>query len=376
MLRKHTFILLLLFAFTAKGYNQNLFISADSDCNFMLDGIIEGQLKTEEKYETTMPMGKHTIVAKTLDSYLNFRREFTIENTSNIKISFNEQLEHIEKEKQKAEDRNRKIAYYKTRKQDIIKEISKNMVLLEGGEFNMGSTDGEEDEQPVRQVTVNSFYISKYELTQKQWMAIMEENPSHFHDCENCPVERVHWYDAVLFCNTLSRLSGLEPYYIIDQENQDTTIHNIYDHLKWTVSVREGANGYRLPYEAEWEYAVKKTKGDAQYKYSGGNNVDKVAWTLENSNGKTHPVGQKLPNKNGLYDMSGNVWEWCNDWYSADYYEKGEISNPKGASTGWVRVIRGGGWLSHQMHATTTNRDREGTDNPTAFTGLRIVKNK
>ncbi len=376
MYRNVTLLIFLGYAVILQAYSQNLTVKTDRDCSFLIDGLVENQLKANNSFETSLQKGKHTIVAKTIDSNLNFREVFTIDSPHVVQISFNKQIKYIEKERRKKEKRNRKIALYKSKKPEIVNEISDNMVLVDGGKFEMGSNTGEKDEQPLRKVTVSDFYISKYEVTQKQWMAVMGNNPSHFFDCDDCPVERVHWYNAVLFCNTISRLAGLEPYYTIDKINQDTSINNIYDHLKWTVSVRKAANGYRLPYEAEWEYAARYPKDDVQYKYAGGNNVDKVAWTLRNSNGKTHPVGQKQPNERGLFDLSGNVWEWCNDWYSRDYYKNGEYINPKGASKGWVRVIRGGGWLAHPMHATITNRDREGADNPTAFTGLRLVRNR
>jgi len=171
----------------------------------------------------------------------------------------------------------------------------------------------------------------------------------------------------------LSELSDFTHYYTIDSAQTDTCNRNFYDHIKWTVTINEEADGYRLPTEAEWEYAAGNSR---DYLYSGSNTADKVAWTLENAGGSTHPVGQKLPNKYGLYDMSGNVWEWCYDWYSPDYYSQGKNDNSKGPSAGQLRVIRGGGWMSHSVHARVRNRDREGADNPTNFTGIRIVRTK
>ncbi|RLD58109.1 MAG: sulfatase-modifying factor protein, partial [Bacteroidetes bacterium] len=161
------------------------------------------------------------------------------------------------------------------------------MVFVKGGTFQMGSNNGGTDEKPVHRVSLDDFYIGKYEVTQKQWRKIMGNNPSHFFGCDNCPVETVSWNDVQKFITKL---------------NQKTGQH------------------YRLPTEAEWEYAARGGSFESPTKYAGNNYVDKVAWYYNNSNEKTHPVGEKKPNKIGIYDISGNVWEWCSDWYSNNYY--------------------------------------------------------
>jgi formylglycine-generating enzyme len=373
MYRNVTLLIFLGYAAILQAYSQNVIVKTDKDCSFLIDGIVENQLKANNSVEIALQKGKHTIVAKTIDSNLNFREVFTIDSPHVVQISFSKQIKYIEKKRRKKEKRNRKIALYKSKKPEIVNEISDNMVLVDGGKFKMGSNTGETDEQPLRKVTVSDFYISKYEVTQKQWMAVMGNNPSHFFDCDDCPVENVHWYDAIVFCNTLGELSGFVPYYTIDSLQMDTCNQNFYDHIKWTVTINEEADGYRLPTEAEWEYAAGNSK---DYLYSGSNTADKVAWTLENANGSIHPVGQKQPNNHGLYDMSGNVWEFCFDWYSGNYYSLGENNNPKGAKKSWVRVIRGGSWMAHSQHSRIKNRDREGADNPTNFTGIRIVRTK
>jgi formylglycine-generating enzyme required for sulfatase activity len=182
-------------------------------------------------------------------------------------------------------------------------------VLIPAGSFMMGSTNGEADEKPVHQVTISqAFYMGRYEVTQGQWQAVMGSNPSHFKDCGgNCPVEEVSWDDAQDFINKLN-------------ENND-------------------GFKYRLPTEAEWEYACRAgTTGD----YAG--NLKKMAWYLINSGFKTHPVGGKQPNGFGLYDMHGNVSEWCQDWYDEDYYASSPATDPQGPSSGHRRVLRGGEW--------------------------------
>ncbi len=186
------------------------------------------------------------------------------------------------------------------------------MIFVKGGCYRMGDTfgDGQSDEKPVHEVCVDDFYIGKYEVTQGQWQSVMGSNPSSFKNCgENCPVEQVSWKDVSNFIDRLSSRTGKR---------------------------------YRLPTEAEWEYAARS--GGKSEKYAGGNDVDAVAWYGGNSGSKTHPVGRKQPNGLGLYDMSGNVWEWCNDWYGSDYYGSSPRDNPEGPSSGSGRVNRGGDW--------------------------------
>ncbi|MDR1277211.1 MAG: SUMF1/EgtB/PvdO family nonheme iron enzyme, partial [Treponema sp.] len=171
-----------------------------------------------------------------------------------------------------------------------------NMVLVEGGTFQMGSTNGQDWEKPVHAVTVKSFYMGKYEITQKEWAAVMGSNPSGSKG-DTLPMEQVSWNEAIEYCNRLSLREGLTPAYR-GSGNAITCDFN--------------ATGYRLPTEAEWEYAAKGgNKDHISYEYSGGNSVDGVAWYRENSGKTTHPVGTKQPNSLGLYDMSGNVGEWC-----------------------------------------------------------------
>jgi formylglycine-generating enzyme required for sulfatase activity len=200
------------------------------------------------------------------------------------------------------------------------------MVRVKGGTFTMGYTseqgnDCYSDEKPSHQVTLSDFYIGKYEVTQAQWKAVMGSNPSHFKG-DNLPVETVSWDDAQEFIRKLN--------------------------------VQTGKN-YRLPTEAEWEYAARGGAQSRGTKYSGSNTVGDVAWYDGNSGNAIHPVGQKLPNELGLYDMSGNVWEWCSDWYGA--YSSGSQTNPAGPSSGSYRVDRGGSWCSYARNARVPFRD-------------------
>jgi formylglycine-generating enzyme required for sulfatase activity len=227
-----------------------------------------------------------------------------------------------------------------------------SFVLVKGGTFkNLNSNYG-------ANVTISSFYVGKYEVTQKEWTEVMGDNPSKF-EGDNLPVEMVTWYECVEYCNKRSLRNALKPYYTIDKNKTDPNNQNDDDKIKWTVTINAGANGYRLPTEAEWEYAAGGGQMSKNYTYSGGNDVDKVAWywknsgdtnltgfwrwpTIEQNNNKTKPVGGKEPNELGLYDMSGNTREWCWDWYGD---LKADGTDPIGSSSGSLRVWKGGGWM-------------------------------
>lgn len=207
------------------------------------------------------------------------------------------------------------------------------MVKLPGGTFMMGTEYGDGSKIPVHKVTVSPFHIGKYDVTQKQYSEIIGTNPSYFTG-DDLPVEQVSWYDAVNFCNRLSVKSGLKPYYMINGKNVTIT----------------GGNGFRLPTEAEWEYACR---GGTTTVYYWGNELNgDYCWHLYNPGGKTHSVGQKKPNAYGLYDMTGNVWQLCWDWYSKD---PGPANDPHGPENGDYRLRRGGSWLniSNNLHSAS-----------------------
>ena len=195
----------------------------------------------------------------------------------------------------------------------VLERLVDNMVKVRGGTFTMGATaeqgsDALSNEKPAHQVTLRDYYIGKYEVTQEEWQAVMGTNPSGFKGNNN-PVENVSWNDCQEFVKKLNQLTGLK---------------------------------FALPTEAQWEYAARGGNKSKGYKYSGSNKIGDVAWYYDNSGSKTHSVGTKVPNELGLYDMSGNVWEWCSDWYGA--YSRRAQTNPVGPSSGSSRVLRGGGW--------------------------------
>jgi formylglycine-generating enzyme required for sulfatase activity len=215
------------------------------------------------------------------------------------------------------------------------------MVFIPAGEFIMGDNDGDADEKPAHQVQVGAFYMDTHELTQKAYEALMETNPSKSKGPDK-PVEQVDWYHAVLYCNMRSLKQGLKPCY--DPK---------------TLACDFTAGGYRLPTEAEWEYACR---AGTQGKYSFGDASDKLrtyAWFKENAAQTTHPVGQKAPNPWDLYDMHGNVAEWCHDFYGETYYQKNASPNPRGPSAGDKCVLRGGSWRTGADGSRSSARNSE-----------------
>ncbi len=245
-----------------------------------------------------------------------------------------------------------------------IDKVPIEMIYVQGGTFEMGSPETEkdriEDEGPVHSVTVNSFYIGKYEVTQKQWKSVREKekNPSH-NKGDNLPVENIQWFEVVKFCNDKSEAAGLTPCYTI---NKKKVICN------WS------ANGYRLPTEAEWEYAAKGGDKSKGYLYSGGNDIDDVAYTRGDTVTGTNLVGMKKPNELGIYDMSGNVYELCWDMYDKNYYKKGIMKNPYGASKGKYIVYRGGGWSHWESRARCSYRSYLVRSDRGWFIGFRVVR--
>ncbi|MBQ8226949.1 MAG: SUMF1/EgtB/PvdO family nonheme iron enzyme [Bacteroidaceae bacterium] len=255
--------------------------------------------------------------------------------------------EIAQREREAAEQRAREEAARREReenekKRQILNRLVANMVYVEGGTFTMGATKEQKrkaryNEKPAHQVTLSSFYIGKYEVTQAEWEAVMDSNPSHFKGA-NLPVENVSWYDCLEFIRKLNVLTGKQ---------------------------------FRLPTEAEWEYAARGGKHSYGEKYAVGGDVDNVAWYSGNSGDKTHPVGQKRGNELGLYDMSGNVWEWCQDWLGS--YSSSHQTNPTGPATGGERVLRGGSWFFGARWCRLSCRDGSYPGYRNDDNGLRLA---
>lgn len=188
--------------------------------------------------------------------------------------------------------------------------IKFEMVLVDAGSFTMGYENGYSNEKPLHKVTLDEYYIGKFEVNQKLWQFVVGKNPAHFKDCADCPVEMISYDDAISFIDRLNHLSGLS---------------------------------FRLPTEAEWEYAARGGSNRKLTRYSGSNKIDEVAWYSKNAGERPQPVGLKLPNALGIFDMSGNVFEWTNDWMGR--YKNADQLNPAGAGKGKTKVARGGCWF-------------------------------
>ena len=238
-----------------------------------------------------------------------------------------------------------------------VVKIPAGTVKIPAGTFMMGCTSEQGDdcfykEKPAHQVTISKdFYLMENEVTQALYEQVMGENPSRFKGT-NLPVETVSWYDAVNFCNKLSQMEGLDQCYTINGSD-----------VSWS---NKSCNGWRLPTEAEWEYAAR---GGQSYKYAGSDNVDEVAWYDGNSGDETHPVGQKKPNGFGLYDMSGNVYEWVWDWYG-DYSSQGG-TDLVGPDSGQYCVFRGGCWSDYARQVRVSHRDLYDSDYESGYLGFR-----
>ena len=219
------------------------------------------------------------------------------------------------------------------------------MAYVEGGVFSMGSADEHAfyDEQPIHDVKLDSFYIGKYPVSQAMWNGIMSDGPA-LSNGDARPVEMVSWEDVQVFIQKLNEVTG---------------------------------KPYRLPTEAEWEYAARGGQQGHGYKYAGSNKLEEVGWYVRNSDGGKKPVGRKKPNELGIYGLSGNVLEWCQDWYSGDYYEacrkQGVVENPQGPSEGAFRVLRGGSWYLEALRCRSTYRHYDPPGSRFTDMGFRLA---
>ena len=255
--------------------------------------------------------------------------------------------------------------------------VANNMVRINGGRFIMGSPSNEQErstDEGQHWVTISAFFMGRYEVTQREYQEVMGTNPSEFKG-DNLPVENVSWYDAIEYCNRRSQREGLTPAYTIDKTRRDPNNRNddIDDNVKWIVTWNRNANGYRLPTEAEWEYACRA--GTATVYNTGAGISDNTGWYQDNSGWTTHPVGQKPPNAWGMYDMHGNMSEWCWDWYDENYYDNSPSTDPLGASSGNFRVYRGGSYMVLAPGIRSAHRGLSFPPGGIFGTGFRIARN-
>ena len=226
---------------------------------------------------------------------------------------------------------------------ELVGDISFDMVYVKAGSFMMGASENDEDvqdrEMPEHQVALTgSYYIGKYEVTQGLWKAVMGDNPSYFPKGDDYPVEKVSWHHVQEFIARLNELTGKK---------------------------------YALPTEAQWEYAARGGEKSKGYKYSGSNDLDEVAWYNSNSNNATNPVGMKAPNELGIYDMTGNVWEWCQDRYAT--YSSDAQTDPVGPENGSTYVLRGGSWNNVAGRCRVSFRSYIKPGNFDSYWGFRLV---
>ena len=237
---------------------------------------------------------------------------------------------------------NKAVSEQKTKTLDpVIQNLINNMVAVDGGTFTMGATPeqgvADNDERPTHQVTLSSFSIGRYEVTQEEWRAVMGTNPASFNG-DKCPVEFVSWNDCQAFIAKLNAMTDMQ---------------------------------FRMPTEAEWEFAARGGNNSQGYQFAGGNNLNSIGWYSGNSGSRTKEVGMKSPNELGLYDMTGNLWEWCSDWYGS--YNGSAQTNPIGPENGTSRVLRGGGWNGGAKNCRISNRDGRLPDYSSDRLGLRLA---
>jgi formylglycine-generating enzyme len=330
------------------GTGSKLIVIMDTDADLYVDDKKVASLKAGNKWQSDINPGSHKIaVVKGNDTWRHqVATKSGEENT--LQVFFTEAMEGSIK---------------------LVNEIAEQMVLVDGGVFEMGKENAEFDEKPVHKVKVNDFYLAKYELSNRLYCIFLNENWNQNEGTvdwvdlnskdvqieftngrfrpkegfENHAVLEISWYGAHAFCAWLSKKSGLT---------------------------------YRLPYEAEWEYAARGGKYAKGYTFSGGNDIGNVAWYYYNSDYKTHPVGTKRPNELGIHDMSGGVWEWCTDWYAEDYYSKSPYDNPKGAESGDYKVLRGGCWGVGMGLCGVEVRDGSPPEDRDSHYGFRLARSK
>ena len=325
--------------------SSNTYISVDTEpsgADIYIDGKHYGKTPN---IITDLPMGKHEIKLEKQE-YNPVTKIFIIEDGE--KLKFNETLVSVYYKGGGVKEDKKEIV--NNSETDLngnvvfnVKGVSFKMIAVEGGTFMMGATseqgkDASKDEKPAHSVTLSDYYIGETEVTQELWEAVMGNNPSYYSGNPQRPVENVSWNDCQEFITKLNQLTG---------------------------------KNFRLPTEAEWEYAARGGNKSKGYKYSGSNTIDNVAWYTDNSSSQTHDVKTKQANELGIYDMSGNVWEWCQDWYGKKYYQNSLQTNPTGPSSGSGRVFRGGSWGSARF-CRVSNRYYNYPGNSYYNLGLRL----
>lgn len=319
------------------GAGTYLKVMCNLDCVMYIDGEEYGTLLAGRLQKIPLAEGEYMLEFESVENRSDrINAPFEMPNKDKL---YNVDLlaKKDERERMEREEREERGEFE-------VEGVWFKMVKVEGGTFTMGATteqgsDAWDDEKPAHKVTLSNYCIGETLVTQALWKAVMGDNPSFFEGDDNLPVEKVSWEDIVeRFIPALNNKTG---------------------------------RTFRLPTEAEWEYAARGGNKSRGYKYSGSNNIDEVAWYECNSGVETHPVKGKKANELGLYDMSGNVWECCNDWYGE--YSRGAQTNPKGPNNGSYRVLRGGSWCSGERYCRVSDRDSDAPGDRNDVIGFRLV---
>ena len=319
------------------GAGTYLKVTCNLDCVMYIDGEEYGTLSAGRLQKIPLSEGEYMLTFESVENRGDrINAPFEMPNKDKL---YNVDLLAKKEERKERERRERE-----ERGKFNVGGVEFKMVYVEGGTFTMGATaeqglEALEGEKPAHKVTLSDYYIGETQVTQALWKAVMGDKPSRFKGGDNLPVEQVSWEDIVeKFIPALNRKTG---------------------------------RTFRLPTEAEWEYAARGGNRSKGYKYSGSDNIDEVAWYAGNSGDKTHPVRGKKANELGLYDMSGNVWEWCHDWYGE--YSSGAQTDPKGPDKGSCRVLRGGSWFNAARYCRVSSRPDYAPDHRNFCCGFRLV---
>ncbi len=336
-----------------KGKKNNLPLILVSVLSILVIGYLLYDKLGTTTDEVTPPITQETIIDTTTqkaETITELKADNTAETTTATSLKKAVETAKLKQELAalKAAEKQKEEAAAKKAKAGnaVLTKLYSNMVLVPGGTFTMGCTSEQgdncdDDENPSHTVNLSSYYIGKYEVTQAQWRAVMGTSPSNNSNCDDCPVEQVSYTDVNNFIRKLNAKTG---------------------------------KSYRLPTEAEWEFAARGGNKSKGYKYSGSNTLSSVAWYNDNSGGETHIVGTKQKNELRLYDMSGNVWEWCSDWYGKTYYSSSSYSNPTGAgSSSSHRVDRGGSWRYYARGCRVAARGSHSPSYSYYYLGFRLA---
>jgi len=362
-------------------YSVKLF--CDATALLYINGARIGQIQKDVLFKTSLPQGVYIIKAVNSMNADDFTSIKYIINPKSKGIIEELKLQDVITKRINKEAEDAEIAIrapitskYQKNKQESLNKLTGgiDLVYVRGGSFEMGSEKGESDEKPMHTITLSNYFIGKYEVMVGQFRKFIAatgyktsadiNGGSYLWNGSQWKLQPgINWeYDALGFKRP-------------ETEENHPVIHvswtDALEYTKWLSSVTGKA--FRLPTEAEWEFAARGGMSSNGYTFAGSNDINQVAWSLDNKSNQTFPVGKKQPNELGIYDMTGNVWEWCNDWYDADYYAKSPSTNPQGSKSGLFKVIRGGSWGGLSNFNRVTFRYRYFPGNRGKFNGFRIA---